>query len=444
VQIYALTQNSAYVGLAGLFALVALLFFGLWGGARADAMDVEGGTTIALLSAAMSAGAVAGGVSSGWFPPIRRQGLAVVVAIVIWGLAMIGFGLSTGAADGRVGPPAVGGTGVSGRRSRRRHGLGAAFRSTILQQAASDELRGRLQGVFTVVVALGPRLADTAHGAAAAGGGVLVVLGVVIAALAAPRFVRYQRIDADVKGPEIDKSEQPAFFRSRQLHLCASFARYDPGVVEVVGAAVPGLRERKKQRTRSMLIDAAVELCDRQGFDQTTVDQIAAVADVSPRTFSRYFATKDAVVLALVDDMVDAIAVELAHQPTELSELEALLGAHVDMVKTAAAAPPGGFTAARLLTTARIITSSPTLLLVASEFRPHAVTVALAERMGVGLDDRKLHLIIAVWAAIILTAVDDLGPDTDWQRVTVEMLVARLEDAFVQFTHLMGALRVTA
>ncbi|HUO36739.1 MAG TPA: TetR family transcriptional regulator [Mycobacterium sp.] len=193
-----------------------------------------------------------------------------------------------------------------------------------------------------------------------------------------------------------------------------------------------------------MLIDAAVELCDRQGFDQTTVDQIAAVADVSPRTFSRYFATKDAVVLALVDDMVDAIAVELAHQPTELSELEALLGAHVDMVKTAAAAPPGGFTAARLLTTARIITSSPTLLLVASEFRPHAVTVALAERMGVGLDDRKLHLIIAVWAAIILTAVDDLGPDTDWQRVTVEMLVARLEDAFVQFTHLMGALRVTA
>ena len=73
--------------------------------------------------------------------------------------------------------------------------VSAAFRSTILQQAASDELRGRLQGVFTVVVAGGPRLADTVHGVAAAavgtsvaaaGGGVLVVVGVVIAALAVP------------------------------------------------------------------------------------------------------------------------------------------------------------------------------------------------------------------------------------------------------------------
>ncbi|MCW2653562.1 MAG: transcriptional regulator, TetR family [Mycobacterium sp.] len=215
-------------------------------------------------------------------------------------------------------------------------------------------------------------------------------------------------------------------------------------MVEVVGEAVPGLRERKKLRTRSTLIDAAIQLCDEQGFDRTTVDQIAAVADVSPRTFSRYFATKDAVVLALVDDMVEAIAVELSHQPRELSELEALRAAHIDMAKTTAGAPPGGFTAERLLTTARIVTSSPSLRLVAGEFRRHAVTVALAERMGVGLDDRKLHLAVAVWAAILLTALDDLGPDTDWRRVTVDMLVARLDGTFAQFTELMTALRVLA
>ena len=79
--------------------------------------------------------------------------------------------------------------------------VSAAFRSTILQQAASDDLRGRLQGVFTVVVAGGPRLADAVHGAAAAavgttvaaaGGGALVVVGVVIAALLVPAFVRYR------------------------------------------------------------------------------------------------------------------------------------------------------------------------------------------------------------------------------------------------------------
>ncbi|MEV0672485.1 MFS transporter [Mycobacterium sp. NPDC050441] len=169
---------------------------------------VEGGTAMALLAAAMSAGAVAGGVFSGWLPRIRRQGLAVVLAIVVWGVAMVGFGIAGGAAGGTAGLVfwialvflAVGGAADM---------VSAAFRSTILQQAASDELRGRLQGVFTVVVAGGPRLADTLHGAAAAavgttvaaaGGGALVVVGVVLAALAVPAFVRYR---VGVNGAEV-------------------------------------------------------------------------------------------------------------------------------------------------------------------------------------------------------------------------------------------------
>ena len=79
--------------------------------------------------------------------------------------------------------------------------VSAAFRMSMLQAAASDAVRGRLQGIFIVVVAGGPRIADVAHGsaaamvgasAAAAGGGVLVVVGTVIAALAVPAFVRYR------------------------------------------------------------------------------------------------------------------------------------------------------------------------------------------------------------------------------------------------------------
>ena len=161
---------------------------------------VEGGTTMALLSSAIAVGAVAGGVFSGWLPRIHRQGLVVIVSIVVWGVAMCGFGLAAGLAGGRVNALlwfaltflAIGGAADM---------VSSAFRNTILQQAASDELRGRLQGVFTVVVAGGPRLADAVHGASAAvvgttvtaaGGGALVVVGVTLAALLVPAFVRYR------------------------------------------------------------------------------------------------------------------------------------------------------------------------------------------------------------------------------------------------------------
>ncbi|WP_029113006.1 MFS transporter [Mycobacterium sp. URHB0044] len=161
---------------------------------------IEGGTTMALLAAAMAVGAVVGGVFSGWLPRIRRQGLAVVLAIVVWGLAMAGFGTASGLAHGTARTwlwIALAFLAIGGAADM----VSAAFRSTILQEAASDELRGRLQGVFTVVVAGGPRLADAVHGAAAAavgttvaaaGGGLLVVVGVAIAALAVPAFVRYR------------------------------------------------------------------------------------------------------------------------------------------------------------------------------------------------------------------------------------------------------------
>ncbi len=160
----------------------------------------EGGLAFALLFAAIPAGAVVGGVLSGWVSRVERQGLAVIVAIVVWGLAMVGFGVSA-----MLAPSAPAGflvvavvmLAVGGAADM----ASAAFRTSMLQSAASDDVRGRLQGIFIVVVAGGPRVADVAHGAtaavtgaavAAAGGGVLVVVGTVLAALAVPAFVRYR------------------------------------------------------------------------------------------------------------------------------------------------------------------------------------------------------------------------------------------------------------
>jgi AcrR family transcriptional regulator len=187
-----------------------------------------------------------------------------------------------------------------------------------------------------------------------------------------------------------------------------------------------------------MLIDAAVELCEKQGFERTTVDQIAAIADVSPRTFSRYFATKDAIALALIDDALDKVAVILAEQPSDLNHFEALRRSYIVMYNDTKTAPAAELTAERVICTAQIIMTSPALRQAAIEFRPHAVNLELAKRMGVGLDNRGLKLVSAVWAAIIMSAMSDLDDGrTDWAHLGVDDLIARLDATFAEFSALI-------
>jgi AcrR family transcriptional regulator len=86
--------------------------------------------------------------------------------------------------------------------------------------------------------------------------------------------------------------------------------------------AQASLRERKKARTRASLREHALRLFREQGYQATTVEQIAAAAEVSPSTFFRYFPTKEDLVLQ--DDMDARIAEALARQPKELSPVAAL------------------------------------------------------------------------------------------------------------------------
>ena len=159
-----------------------------------------GGLAFALLFAAIPAGAVLGGVFSGWVSRVELQGRAVIASILVWGAAMIGFGVAVGLA-GRWPGPMLGVAVLMLVLGGAADMASSAFRNSMLMTAATDAVRGRLQGVFIVVVAGGPRIADVAHGAAAAavgtasaaaGGGVLVVVGTVVAALAVPSFVRYR------------------------------------------------------------------------------------------------------------------------------------------------------------------------------------------------------------------------------------------------------------
>jgi len=212
-----------------------------------------------------------------------------------------------------------------------------------------------------------------------------------------------------------------------------------PCVAEVREEPALGLRERKKQRTRATLVDAAVELCERQGFERTTVDQIAAIADVSPRTFSRYFATKDAIALALIDDAIDLAAVELARQPIDINHFEALRRSYVRMYNGTKSAPPGALSAERMMCIVRIIMTSPALKQAALEYRPHAVNIELAKRLGVDLGDRRLKLVSGVWGTIIMTALGDLSEGgVDWEHVGIDDIVMRLEATFAEFMNEIG------
>jgi AcrR family transcriptional regulator len=96
-----------------------------------------------------------------------------------------------------------------------------------------------------------------------------------------------------------------------------------PGLAGAAGR--PGLRERKKARTRAAIREHALRLFREQGYDATTVEQIAEAAEVSPSTFFRYFPTKEDVVLQ--DDM-DLFFMEVFRaQPAGLSPLAALRAA---------------------------------------------------------------------------------------------------------------------
>jgi hypothetical protein len=75
----------------------------------------------------------------------------------------------------------------------------------------------------------------------------------------------------------------------------------------------------------------------------------------------------------------------------------------------------------------------------ALEYRPHAVNVELAKRLGVDLENRRLKLISAVWGAIIMTALADLSEDgVSWQDIGIDDIVSRLESTFAEFIGEIG------
>ena len=161
-----------------LFPALALLLF------HGDA------STVGLLAAAPAVGALLGALFSGWVSRVHRHGLAVVCAVLAWGLSIAGFGLARHLWLGLL-LLAVAGAADT---------VSMIFRNTIMQAAAPDDMRGRLQGVFVVVVAGGPRLGDFESGTvaqltsptfSAVSGGLACVAVMLLLTARYPSFARY-------------------------------------------------------------------------------------------------------------------------------------------------------------------------------------------------------------------------------------------------------------
>jgi MFS family permease len=149
-----------------------------------------GARVVGLLFAAPYAGSFLVNLFSGRARQVRRQGLAVEVAIVLWGAAIVGFGLSHALWLSLVTLAIAGGADM----------WSGIFRTTILQTVTPEAMRGRLSGIELAVVASGPALGDLEAGAVASvtsvpisivAGGALCIAGIGVLAVLVPEFARY-------------------------------------------------------------------------------------------------------------------------------------------------------------------------------------------------------------------------------------------------------------
>lgn len=192
------------------------------------------------------------------------------------------------------------------------------------------------------------------------------------------------------------------------------------------------LRERKKRRTRESLLRAALELFTTQGYERTTVDEIAAACEVSQRTFFRYFAGKEDAAFA-VQEMTEALFLAaLRARPAHEAPMEALRQAVLESWDTLRETVESAVPMELYLRMYRTIESTPALL-AAHLRRSTAVeeTLArlLAEREGVDVDtDPRPRLVVAVFGGVIRVTERQWCTGGDFSLEAVRSLTASYLD----------------
>jgi AcrR family transcriptional regulator len=188
----------------------------------------------------------------------------------------------------------------------------------------------------------------------------------------------------------------------------------------------PGLRERKKQKTRWSIQEHALRLFQEQGYEQTTVDQIAAAAEISPSTFFRYFKTKEDVV---IEDEYDPLLLRLlAGQPADRPVLAALRD-----VVTTVLGQLSKDESDRLYQRTKLQLSVPALrarMIDGFTGNLDMLTGAIAERTGRAPDDPNVRIFVGALVGAMLVAIISWAEAgaTDNLGEVLDRALAYLED----------------
>jgi AcrR family transcriptional regulator len=184
----------------------------------------------------------------------------------------------------------------------------------------------------------------------------------------------------------------------------------------MVGAVdEPGRRERKKQRTREALIEAAFELFQAKGFEATTVEEIADAVDVSSRTFFRYFASKEDLPLTVQEEQFAAMMEALEARPPEEPVLTALRNATVSIAR-ATERGELSFDAAWAQCVIEMMSQSPAIMarsLEHAQKKQADLTRVISARMGVDPDKDLRPHIAAAMSACAFQAVAEMARKRD-------------------------------
>jgi AcrR family transcriptional regulator len=195
--------------------------------------------------------------------------------------------------------------------------------------------------------------------------------------------------------------------------------------------AAASLRERKKARTREAIIDAALDLFERNGYDNTTVEDIAAAAEVSPRTFFRYFESKLDLIMTRADSASDDLGPLLAGRPAGESLLEALREVLRSQLDTQLDDP-------LVLREFQVMLSTPSLRTMAREhfYEEEAGLVrGVAAHLGLEEDDLAAHVIGsmiagALWATVNCWIAE--GADRDRMMPMLDEAFAILDEGLAE------------